>query len=57
MRFASRLDQVPPYLFAEIERKIEAMRADWPHPSFQGQFLPLRHEIAHAVGYGVADSG
>jgi inner membrane protein len=21
------------------------MRADWPHPSFQGQFLPLRHEI------------
>jgi len=22
-----------------------AMRADWPHPSFQGQFLPLRHEI------------
>jgi LL-diaminopimelate aminotransferase len=28
MRFASRLDQVPPYLFAEIERKIEAMRAD-----------------------------
>jgi len=28
MRFASRLDQVPPYLFAEIERKIEAMRAE-----------------------------
>ena len=24
MRFAARLDQVPPYLFAEIERKIEA---------------------------------
>jgi inner membrane protein len=22
-----------------------ALRADWPHPSFQGQFLPLRHEI------------
>ena len=22
-----------------------AMRSDWPHPSFQGQFLPLRHEI------------
>jgi inner membrane protein len=22
-----------------------AMRADWPHPSFQGQFLPLRHEL------------
>jgi inner membrane protein len=22
-----------------------AMRADWPHPSFQGQFLPLRHEV------------
>ena len=21
------------------------MRADWPHPSFQGQFLPLRHEL------------
>jgi LL-diaminopimelate aminotransferase len=28
MRFASRLDQVPPYLFAEIERKIAAMRAE-----------------------------
>jgi LL-diaminopimelate aminotransferase len=28
MRFARRLDQVPPYLFAEIERRIEAMRAD-----------------------------
>ena len=28
MRFAARLDQVPPYLFAEIERKIEAMRAE-----------------------------
>jgi LL-diaminopimelate aminotransferase len=27
MRFAQRLDQVPPYLFAEIERRIEAMRA------------------------------
>ena len=22
-----------------------SMRADWPHPSFQGQFLPLQHEI------------
>src|SRR4051812_36722460 len=22
-----------------------AMRADWPHPSFQGRFLPARHEI------------
>jgi inner membrane protein len=21
------------------------MRADWPHPSFQGRFLPARHEI------------
>jgi LL-diaminopimelate aminotransferase len=28
VRFASRLDQVPPYLFAEIERKIAAMRAE-----------------------------
>jgi LL-diaminopimelate aminotransferase len=28
MRFASRLDQVPPYLFAEIERKVAAMRAE-----------------------------
>ncbi len=28
MRFARRLDGVPPYLFAEIERRIEAMRAD-----------------------------
>jgi len=25
-----------------------AMRADWPHPSFQGQFLPLRHELGAA---------
>jgi len=23
-----------------------AMRADWPHPSFQGVFLPARHELA-----------
>ena len=22
-----------------------SMRADWPHPSFQGRFLPARHEI------------
>ena len=28
MRFATRLDRVPPYLFAEIERRIAAMRAD-----------------------------
>jgi LL-diaminopimelate aminotransferase len=28
VRFARRLDQVPPYLFAEIERRIEAMRAE-----------------------------
>ncbi len=28
MRFARRLDQVPPYLFAEIERRLEAMRAE-----------------------------
>jgi inner membrane protein len=21
------------------------MRSDWPHPSFTGRFLPLRHEI------------
>ena len=28
MRFAQRLERVPPYLFAEIERRIEAMRAD-----------------------------
>ena len=28
MRFARRLDQVPPYLFAEIERRIEALRAE-----------------------------
>lgn len=26
------------------------MRADWPHPSFQGQFLPLRHELG-ATGF------
>jgi LL-diaminopimelate aminotransferase len=28
VRFARRLDQVPPYLFAELERKIEVMRAE-----------------------------
>jgi LL-diaminopimelate aminotransferase len=28
VRFARRLDQVPPYLFAEIERRIARMRAD-----------------------------
>jgi LL-diaminopimelate aminotransferase len=28
MRFARRLEQVPPYLFAEIERRIEALRAE-----------------------------
>jgi LL-diaminopimelate aminotransferase len=28
MRFAKRLDQVPPYFFAEIERRIETMRAE-----------------------------
>src|SRR5207253_6306779 len=22
------------------------LRADWPHPSFQGRFLPARHEIS-----------
>ena len=24
---------------------VVAMRADWPHPSFQGQFLPARHAV------------
>jgi LL-diaminopimelate aminotransferase len=28
LRFARRLDDVPPYLFAELERKIERMRAE-----------------------------
>jgi LL-diaminopimelate aminotransferase len=28
MRFAQRLDRVPPYLFAEIERRSQAMRAE-----------------------------
>ncbi|HET9214265.1 MAG TPA: LL-diaminopimelate aminotransferase [Gaiellaceae bacterium] len=28
MRFASRLDAVPPYLFAEIERRVEALTAE-----------------------------
>ena len=28
MRFARRLEQVPPYLFAEIERRIERLRAE-----------------------------
>ncbi|HEU4450465.1 MAG TPA: LL-diaminopimelate aminotransferase [Gaiellaceae bacterium] len=28
MRFARRLTQVPPYLFAELERRIEALRAE-----------------------------
>lgn len=28
MRFARRLEQVPPYLFAEIERRIDAMRTE-----------------------------
>jgi inner membrane protein len=23
-----------------------SMRADWPHPSFQGRFLPVRHSIS-----------
>jgi hypothetical protein len=28
MRFAKRLDLVPPYLFAELERKIEEKRRE-----------------------------
>jgi aspartate/methionine/tyrosine aminotransferase len=28
VRFARRLDEVPPYLFAEIERRIDALRAE-----------------------------
>ena len=28
MRFARRLDLVPPYFFAEIERRVESMRAE-----------------------------
>jgi inner membrane protein len=28
-----------------------SMRADWPHPSFQGRFLPERHEIGRD-GFG-----
>ena len=30
-----------------------AMRADWPHPSFQGRFLPARHEIG-AAGFSAS---
>jgi inner membrane protein len=29
------------------------MRADWPHPSFQGRFLPSRHEIGDS-GFSAA---
>jgi|SRR5882672_870999 len=40
------------------------MRADWPHPSFQGQFLPLSHEVSaqgfsarwHVSQYAALDS-
>jgi inner membrane protein len=30
-----------------------AMRANWPHPSFQGRFLPLKHEIG-AQGFSAS---
>jgi inner membrane protein len=30
-----------------------SMNADWPHPSFQGRFLPARHEIG-ASGFSAA---
>ena len=52
MRFAQRLDQVPPYLFAVIERRLEAMRADGVDVISLGigdPDLPTPHAVIEAL--------
>ena len=59
MRFARRLDQVPPYLFAELERKIEAKRREGIDVISLGigdPDLPTPDAVVEAAAAGLRDS-
>jgi LL-diaminopimelate aminotransferase len=58
MRFAKRLDLVPPYLFAELERKIEEKRREGVDVISLGigdPDLPTPERVVRALGEAVAD--
>ncbi len=58
MRFAKRLDLVPPYLFAELERKIEEKRREGVDVISLGigdPDLPTPEPVIRALGEAVAD--
>jgi LL-diaminopimelate aminotransferase len=58
MRFARRLDEVPPYLFAELERKIAAKRAEGVDVISLGigdPDLPTPEAIVEAAAVAVRD--
>ena len=58
MRFAKRLDLVPPYLFAELERKIEEKRREGVDVISLGigdPDLPTPEPVIRALAEAVAD--
>ncbi len=60
MRFAQRLDQVPPYLFAELERKIESKRREGIDVISLGigdPDLPTPDAVVEAAAAAVRDPG
>jgi LL-diaminopimelate aminotransferase len=60
MRFARRLDAVPPYLFAELERRIETLQAEGTDVISLGigdPDLPTPPAVVTAMQRAVADAG
>jgi LL-diaminopimelate aminotransferase len=60
MRRSSRLDRIPPYMFAELERKVRAKRAagvDVISLGIGDPDTPTYPEIVAAMGRAVADPG
>jgi LL-diaminopimelate aminotransferase len=60
VRFARRLDEVPPYLFAELERKIEAKRREGIDVISLGigdPDLPTPEAVVEAAAAGLRDPG
>ena len=59
MRFARRLDAVPPYLFAELERKIAEKRAagvDVISLGIGDLDLSTSESVVEVLAFGVRDS-
>ena len=50
MKFAGRLEQVPPYLFAELERTIARLRAEGVDVVFGLPGGAVRNAWRHGIG-------